>query len=370
MNNKNILKIFSLIISFITLSFTILFIIYPKKEMSENENRYLESFPIFTLNNLFNGNYISNIEKYINDHFPYRDNLVSVKTNFDLMMGKKYHNGIYVGKDNYLFEEFKWADDTEKIIQIINNFSDKLNGKKVMTMLIPTSIEIYKDKLPKNLDTLSQKDYIDYIYSRLYTENINSYDELKSNKNKFNLYYRLDHHWTIYGAYYGYLSYMKHNNLDYHDIEDYTFNKVSDSFNGTLYSKSHIYNFASDIIYSLNINYKYEVNYVYNNKKTNNLYDSNYLNKKDKYSYFLSSNHPLIIIKNEAINNKKLLIIKDSYANSLIPYLTEYYSEIHIIDPRFYKDSISKYAVDKNIENILLLFNVNTLDTSSIISIN
>lgn len=370
MNNKLVLKIFSITISVFTISYALLFIVTPDKKMSEAENRYLTTLPKFSMDSLFSGTYISNIENYINDQFPNRDTLVGIKSNFDIRIGKKYHNGVYIGKDNYLLEKFKRAEDTEKIISKINSFTSKLDGIKIMTMLVPTSIEIYKDKLPNNVNPLSQKEYIDYIYSKIMTDNIDVYKELILNKDKYDLYYRLDHHWTIYGSYYGYLSYMKYNDLDYRDIREYTYLKVSASFNGTQYSKSHIYNLPSDIIYSLNIDCKYKVNYVYNNKKTDTIYDDSYLSTKDKYSYFLSSNHPLTIIENDTVSENKLLIIKDSYANSLIPYLIEYYSEIHIIDPRFYKSSISEYIVDNNIENVLLLFNVNTLDTTSLTSIN
>lgn len=370
MNNRIILKIFSIIISLLTISYTVLFIISPKKEISEAENRYLEQLPKFSISNLFNGIYINSIENYINDQFPNRDVFVGMKTNFDILLGKKYHNGVYKGKDGYLLEKFKRAEDTEKIIEKINSFKSKLNDINVMTMLIPTSIEILKDKLPNNVDSLSQKEYIEYLYSVLNTNNIDVYKELLSNKDMHELYYKLDHHWTIYGAYYGYKSYMKYNNLGYHSIEDYTYSKVSTSFTGTLYSKSHIYNLLADTIYSLDINYKYKVNYVFSNKKTDTVYDKDYLKTKDKYSYFLSSNHPLVTIENELVKDKKLLIIKDSYANSLVPYLIEYYSEIHIIDPRFYKASISEYILANDIENVLLLFNINTLDTTSIISIN
>jgi hypothetical protein len=369
MNNKLVMKIFSITISLLTVSCTIFFMISPKKEMSEVENRYLAQIPKFSFSNLFNGTYIAGLEGYINDQFPSRDNFVAIKTSFDILLGKKYHNGVYIGKNNNLLEEFKPSEDTEKIINKINEFKDKLENINIMTMLIPTSIDIYKDTLPNNLDILSQKEYIDYIYSKIKTQNIDVYKELLINKDKYDLYYRLDHHWTIYGAYYGYVAYSKTNNLNYHNIKDYTFTKVTDSFKGTLYSKSHIYNLPPDTIYSVKIASKYKVSYIYDNIITDTMYDEKYLSQKDKYSYFLSSNHPLVIIGNDSVQEKKLLIIKDSFANSMIPYLIEYYSEIHIVDLRFYKSSISEYVKENDIDNVLLLFNVNTLDTTSLISI-
>ena len=93
------------------------------------------------------------------------------------------------------------------------------------------------------------------------------------------------------------------------------------------------------------------------------MYEEKYLNEKDKYSYFLDNNHALITITNKSINNnKELLVIKDSYANSFIPMIAKHYEKIHVIDPRYYRLSISSYINENNISNVLFLYNVLTLD--------
>jgi hypothetical protein len=55
-----------------------------------------------------------------------------------------------------------------------------------------------------------------------------------------------------------------------------------------------------------------------------------------------------------------LLVIKDSYANAFIPFLAPFYSEITVIDPRYYYDSIDALIADAQITDVLYLFNANT----------
>lgn len=103
---------------------------------------------------------------------------------------------------------------------------------------------------------------------------------------------------------------------------------------------------------------KYKVKYFDDEKSTNTLYEMENLNKKDKYSVFLGGNHDLVIINTDLKDkNKKLLIIKDSYAHSLVPFLTNHYDEIHMVDLRYFNDNIDEYKKKNNIKNVLILYN-------------
>ena len=133
----------------------------------------------------------------------------------------------------------------------------------------------------------------------------------------------------------------------YFDLKKLKTKEVTDSFLGTTYSKVTNYNQKPDSIYIFKFINDLKVEYVDEQKESNSLYNFDYLNKKDKYSIFLDNNHGLIKITNEDIKEGHLLIIKDSFANSMIPLLTNHYREIDVIDPRYYKRSISKYINDK-----------------------
>ena len=86
-----------------------------------------------------------------------------------------------------------------------------------------------------------------------------------------------------------------------------------------------------------------------------------YLDTKDKYGVFLDNNHPLVKITSNVTNGKKICIIKDSYAHSIIPFWVGHFEEIHMFDLRHYKGSVNNYLKDNKIEDVLLLYNVRNI---------
>ncbi|MBE6144378.1 MAG: hypothetical protein E7169_02265 [Firmicutes bacterium] len=358
-------KIIALILSIFVIVFTITFIFKKNNEFSENENRYLQELPEFTFSSLIEGVYIEKIEDYFADQFPLRDTFMSIKTSFDKLLGKDDINGVYLAKDDYLIEKYNEPINSKKIIENLNDFSETINYVNLNLMLVPTSISINSDKLPKNVEYKTQMDELNYIYDNINFNTIDVYNILLKQNNYYQMYYKLDHHWTSYGAYYAYQEFAKANNIKYLSINDFDIKEVTNSFNGTLYSKSNDYSRKSDSIHIFTPkDNNYEVEYVYKKKKTDTLYEMSYLDKKDKYSLFLDNNHPLIIVTNKSLKtNEEIIVIKDSYANSFVPFLVNHFKKVHIIDPRFYQNDISEYIKDnKNIKDGLILYNMNTID--------
>lgn len=360
-NNSN--RILAFILSIIILFFSLMFIFSKKVNFSENENRYLQDIPKFKLNKLIDGKYIQEVESYFTDHFPYRDQFVGIKTESDKLLGHDEENGVYFCKNGYLIEKYNNDKIPDKFINKLNSFYDKLDNVNLSLMLVPSSISINYKLLPKNVEYKSQINDMNYIYDRIKFKVVNVYSILRDMNDKYQMYYKLDHHWTSYGAYFGYVEYMKSNDMKYMPINFFDIKMVSDSFMGTLYSKSGDYNKKADSIYLfIPNNHDYTVNYVYENKISNTLYEMSYLDKKDKYSLFLDNNHPLIVITNNNIDtNMEIVVIKDSYANSFIPFLINNYKRVHVIDPRFFNESISEYINNNNINEGLILYNMNTV---------
>src|SRR3712207_156474 len=228
------------------------------------------------------------------------------------------------------------------------------------------------------------------------------YEELKNHKNEY-IYYKTDHHWTTLGAYYAYEKLGDTMGYKPLQISDFNIEKVTDNFYGTLYSKGNYRDIEPDSIeiFKPKKQIDFNINYYDNKKTSGSLYEFNNLEKKDKYSVFLDGNHDLVTIKtiekntiyknkitkitkkksrksknkrkiklekNKGIKVKKLLVIKDSYAHSLVPFLTNHYDEIHMIDLRYFNDNINEYIKKNDIEDILLLYNVLTFTKESNIS--
>lgn len=361
---RKILTIFILgIISFLLVGF----IIVPKKNFSEIENRSLASMPKFSISKIIDGTYMKDFETYINDYFLFRDIFMNIRTFANRVVGKQNIGDVYFGDDNYLFEYYSEIEKTSEIAEVINKLYNNNQNINYSVMFVPTKIGIYSDKMPNNVEKIEQNKIIENIYKKIDNDinKINIYNSLIKEKENYQLYYKTDHHWTTYGSYFGYKEFAINNNINYIDISLFDIDIVSASFVGSTYSKV-VDPFSTNEELAL-FNYKdydLDVSYVTSNKNSKSLYNYEYLEKKDKYAIFLDNNHSLIKIVNNDINdNTNILIIKDSYANSMIPFLVNHYNNIYVIDPRYYKKSISKYINENNIDNVLILYNLGTLSS-------
>lgn len=361
-------KYFGIIFSVCILIFVSLLVFLPKKDFSENENRYLEEFPSFNLDTLLDGSFMTDLEKYVQDHFPFRNTFVNVKSNVELLLGKTENNDVYIAEDGYLIEKNTAIDEhrLDRISMIINSISKSAKDFNVSVMIVPTSITINENKLPKYAKEYSELDRINTIYNNLEnTTNIDVYDELKALNEKTQAYYKLDHHWTTIAAYEAYVKYMNSINGTVLPLSDFEEEVVTNEFYGTTYSKANLYDLTPDKITTYtNNNNTFEIQYVKLGQTSNSFYNKEYLEKKDKYAMFLNENQELVIVKNKTINsNKNLLVIKDSYANCFIPFVANNFKTTHVIDPRYYAKSISEYIQENDIDEVLFLYNIHTLST-------
>ncbi|MBZ9622796.1 hypothetical protein G9F71_008020 [Clostridium sp. FP2] len=373
--NRIYIKSLTLIFLSFIFSVMILNIIVPSKDFSEEENRKLKNKPKFTINNLLHNRFTSKYEKYISDQFILRNFWINVKSRTEILTGKKENNDVYLGDDSYLIDKFNKPsqEDFAEKLKAINTFSHDNKELSKYIMLVPNKVEVLKDKLPAFAPVENQLQYINKFYSGLDKDikSINVFDTLNKNKDKY-IYYKTDHHWTTDGAYYAYLEFCKSSGITPKDISDYDINEVNNKFYGTLYSRAGVKNVDSDIInvYLPKTHEDILVNYIDEKKKSTSLFNSSSLNTKDKYSVFLGGNHPIIKTSTMNLNNKNLLVIKDSYANCFIPFLTSHFSEIIVVDLRYYSDDVNTLIKDYNITDVLMLYNTNTFfEDESILNI-
>jgi hypothetical protein len=363
-----------LALTFIIFIFGIFFIntFKDNKSFSELENRNLTKEPKFKLDNLLDGRYTKRYEKYKNDQFVMKDSFLKLKSKSDRLLGKKDNNNIFLASDDYLIEGFKEPneEDINKNIKAINDFTDKHNDISHYFMIIPNSVSIYKDKLPKNAPVKEQNDYINNFAEKISKDIklINPYNTFMDKKDE-QLYYRTDHHWTTKGAFYAYELLCENMNLKQKYIDDYDVEKVSNDFLGSLYSRS-MFNVKNkddiEVFIPKDKEDEVVVNYVEENKLSPTIYNSEKLNSNDKYGVFLGGNKPLIEISTTSRENKSILLIKDSYANSFVQFLTSNFKKIIMVDPRYFYGDIEDIIKNYEITDILYLYNANTFfnDTS------
>lgn len=365
------------------LSLSICLLVSPKKEFSENENRYLSKFPSFSAKALLDGDYTDSLGDWLADHFPQRDFFVGLKSGVEIAGGRKEINNVYIAQDDYLIEAYAKPQNTARITDTFARFYEKVDTANidVHLMLVPTAVTIYNDKLPtyapdrqmpshSNLRTSlsDQTTTASAIYDASGIPAVDCTDWLFDGGSEGQLYYRTDHHWSTLGAYYGYLAYCDAKKMTPVSLDTLTKETVTEEFAGTLYSKVNDYSHPKDAItIYTNPADDLTVTYADTGEVTDSLYNLDYVNEKDKYSLFLNNIHPLVEIENStAATQDELLLVKDSYANSMVPFLAHHYSKIYVLDTRYYRDGPSAFLAEhKGITDVLLLYNMNTLDNDT-----
>ncbi len=346
------------------------------RKFSEKENRALEQQPKLTVSGIESGRWMEQYESYVSDQFAGRDFWVSLKSHLDLLAGKRKANGVFKGKDNYLLEDIAKPDEEQLDANLtaMKKFQKQYKDIPMYMMLVPDAANIQSDKLPKHAVTEDQNQQFSEIQSTLGTsfQWVNVTDALNKHKSE-DIYYHTDHHWTTLGAYYAYQELASSMKLKTKEEQTWKPYAVTTEFNGTLSSTSGYETSYEEPIYiyapeDLEKAPQVVVNNVNEKKKTGTLYDTSKLKGKDKYALFLGGNYPMLDIKTTADSTDRLLIFKDSYANSLIPFLTPYYREIIVIDPRYYYDNIKDVMEQNKITSVLFLYNGNTFVKDNSIS--
>lgn len=373
--NKKFNKIFFFIFALIYIMLISVNILAPKKTYSETEKRQLATIPEFSIEDLLNGKYALGLEEYANDHFILRDEWISMKVLVEKGLGKTDNNGVYFCDDGYLIEQHKNEElDKERLEKnknFLKQFVSRMENKvNINVIMIPTASEILTDKLPLFTNTFNQLEYNKEIERVVGSKNyIDISKVLKEHSDEY-IYYKTDHHWTTLGAYYAYEEYCKSEGIKALNKDEFDIEKISDDFLGTLYNKVNI-NTDSDEMYIYKPKEKFEYDITLNlTDKKDTLYNLDALKTKDKYEVYMYGNNGLIEVNTNVDNNKKLLVIKDSYSHSFNPFIINHYEETHIIDFRYFNASLNKYIQDEGITDIIVMYNtINFVTDNNMIKI-
>lgn len=336
---------------------------FPAKKFSENENRPLSQIPTATLQEIEDGDFQSGFENFIGDQTPLRETGISASTAIQKFFGKTEINGIYLGKDNYYFNRFTDESYSKSYMNTVFSTIDSFIKRQPVPfniMLIPSSGTVLNDKLPKN-SAYYNADIVFKTASKYFDHSfIDLRKNFLENKDKEQLYYHTDHHWTTDCAYLAYKEYCHHINISPKEKKSFGIEKISDNFHGTLYSKILDSSAIKDTV-SIPKNIP-DVKIIYDGKRTvTSPYDLEFLNKKDKYSVFFGGNYGTIEIETPTKNGKRLLVIKDSFANSFVPFLFSNYEKIVMLDLRYCNLSAKDIIKKSAITDILFLYEMSNL---------
>ena len=382
---KIMVALFALFLTVIPI-LTLVFMSPEKKPFSENENRYLAAFPELNFKSYKNESFMNGFDKWISDRFFGREDWIVLKNKTDSALGKTETNGVFI--ENGMMMQI-WRDYDESMYQrnlkAINDFVEKHPEIPAYFMLVPNAQEVYKNNVPKYAEIGDQKEYIDRFYSELkgFEGTIDAFSALMNRRNSY-IYYRSDHHWTSYGAFVAYEAASQILGYNSRKYDDFTIEHADSEFRGTLFSKTLDFEITPDVIdyYTLTEgepevkvsvfkNYDTETNQVIYDEY-DSMYFRSFLQVKDKYSSFLGQNSPIVTVENKnAKNDKSILLIKDSYAHSFVPFLSKEYTKVTMIDLRYINTDFQIMARLEDYDQLLFLYNVITFsEDENIIKLN
>lgn len=346
----------------------VLWLALPKSSYSPQEKRTLAEFPACNTDTLLNGDFQKSLDTWLSDHMPGRNFFVGLNADYDLLSGRNGAKGIYLGTDNYLFP--KPVQEGEGLLKnagYIQEFADDIDIPVYMTV-IPSSGYVNSGKLPWNHETYKDNEWIEAFRQQL-GKNVRFVDVqedfVKAAADR-QLYYKTDHHWTSLGAYECYR--LLGAAMGYTPLVESDFDKETvEGFYGTSYAKAALWFLPPDTMELWTNRHQpadavtVDIHDGQDSKSGTSYFFRDQLGNDDKYPVFLDGNHSLVRITNEAAEGGTLVVIKDSYAHTLVPFLSQHYRNIIMVDLRYYKKEVSALAEQEHADAVLLLYSLDNL---------
>lgn len=343
--------------------FSLLDMLWPKREFSELENRKLAQEPAFSLAGIAakDDPWMEKYAEYVKDQFAFRDRWIDLKSRAEAVLLKTENNGVWLGKDHYLFAKYlSIGSRFEMNLGAVERMAERHPGK-VSVMIVPSASLILSEKLPWQTPAADEDAALDTILQRCSGKAANVYDlreALRAHKEEY-IFYRTDHHWTSDGAYLAYEQFAQAHpeNFPLFDRAAANEKQVLD-FYGTNYSKARNYNVVPDVItyYDLpNVLTVYTAEADGTERaEPGPLYNYSDFETRDKYKAFLRGNNGYSVLEGNGTDS--ILVIKDSYANAFLPYLTADYATIGIVDYRYLNERVDSLIERGGYDEILVLY--------------
>ena len=372
---KKLDRAFVILFAALILLVSVLFWAIPDREFSETENKDLTQVPPFTWDALLDGRYTADIADYMADQFPGRDFFIRVKAAAEMALGKMGNNGVILGEGGTLIprSETVNTDNLTKNLSAIAAFTKwcEDHGFPTTTAVAGRSMDVLHHTLPDFYGSA----YSDALWGALFQDFSDIDLKILPLRDPLHerakageyVYYRTDHHWTTLGAYYGTKEILAEMGETIAPIESYTREVVSDAFFGTTWSTSGMSWIAPDTMeyFRFEGDTDFTTTIVDDGTSFAGFYDRSYLAKKDKYSSFIGGNNALVTVtKNGDADRPTLLLVKDSFAHSTVPFLAQHY-DLVIVDIRYYKKSTAALIDEYGADRVLVLYNIDSLTSTA-----
>ena len=349
-------------ITVILLGLSLASLLLPDRTFSANENRYLQQVPRLTADRVLSGRFSEEAEKYESDQMAFRDFWMGTASWLQRLAGKDDIGGVYLGRDGYLFAKLTEDDFDqsryEKNLQAVASFFTVHGDLDCRILLAPSPAYVLPELLPANAPMYDAALRHEQLAETVGEDRV--IDVRRALTTVPQPYYRTDHHWTTEGAYAAYGVWCEATGRE---ARSWTPSTATADFRGTLYSKVLLPDAAYDVI---SMDRDVTVRSVdCDGTVTDSLYDMTKLMEKDQYTLFQGGNWAKVTIETGVENGRHLLLVKDSFANCFVPFLTEDYETITMLDLRYFNDPVEELMAEQGTTDVLILYELSNFAADS-----
>ena len=378
----------NLIFILLLFGFTVATFIAPKREFSETENRTLAQLPVPNTDSVLSGSFETDYENYLTDQFVLRDAWISLRTLAERLMLHQEVHDVYLARSNYLIEKHTGAFLSEQAQMNRTFLADftsfllrRFGSRHMSVLLVPNAVSVLGKKLPLLAAPYDENLYLESVREVLPEGVWFDAGDVLSRHADEEIYYKTDHHWKTLGAYYVFRDWAASMGLHVPEydavaipanglitdaatqsatgrIDTYTIRVLTDSFQGTVASRIGMTGISDTIeVFENDISPGYVLTYDRSDDVRSSYLDLYKLEGKDKYAVFFGGNYPLIQAETKAGTGRRILVIKDSYANCFVPFLLDWFDQVDMVDLRYYYESLSDLIASGDYTDILFLEN-------------
>ncbi len=341
------------------------FLLLPYRTFSDAERRYLADAPKLGEQDLSDWSYDDKVETFLADHLPLRNALVSVNAYATLYAGRQVSADVYMDRDGYLVEapvDFDAKEIETRLTRIAK--LGETAGLTPRLLVVPSTGWVRNGKLPKTLAALYRDDKVlQKIAEAQGVSLVPIAGTFRADGQDW--FYRTDHHWTADGAFAAYEAYMRaagHEPLSKDAFE----RRTVDGYVGSTRSRSALWLTKADAL-TIDAPKDCSVTVTFSDDDAthHSLFFEAHLDEYDWYPLFLDGNHPITVIENERAEKDApvLLLVKDSFGNTLAPLLVPSYRTIVMVDPRYSKQSVSELAKQYGADELLFCYSIERIAT-------
>ena len=341
----------------------------PDKDFSAAEKRVLSSFPKVSVSRLLDGSFESDLETYVQDQIPLRNGWVGLCAYFDALCGQNGTDGAYVCRDGYLINT-PTREDSRNLrsnLKYFNRFAESA-GLPTYLVAVPQTGYVLHDLLPKRHAEYTDDAIFADIRSALSAQIqlLDLRDTLRAQAAQEQVFYKTDHHWTSAGAWTAANAFLSAAGRPVLPRGVFQIEQA-EGFYGTIYSKLALWKKPPDTmelwkIPRADLSVTVEDLGKTDVKTAEDVFFRAHLQEYDMYPVYLDGNHSFTRIVNRAAPEGTLLLLKDSFGNTLATELAAAYQQILMVDMRYYRSrAVSDLLKEYDVQQILICYSVDSL---------